>query len=503
MGGVNRCPGFVGALGYCLMLHPDAATLAFSEFGLANLGHKARTKRAVQIAEALFTNPSAPLSAACADWSQAKLGYRFLRSSKVAHDALLSGHIEATARRCEAHEVILALQDTCEADFSSHKATKGLSRIGNDEGRGLIFHTGLAVTADEHAVLGVLHQKVWTRPEEVRRSKGLSSAQRKKEPDLESRKWIETAQGCHSALREMSCRLIHVGDRESDIFELFEATVALGDSCVWRVKTDRCLSNDEVKAARAKGLPGAFPKLKTALVFAPVLSTKTVAVPARKGQPARVASVEIRAAMLPVEPPQNRVPQGDPLKLNLVWVYETDAPAGVDPVCWYLVTLEPINTPAQVEFVVRCYEARWIIEEFHMGVKTGCGLEKRQLETAHALHNALVFASVGAWHLLRLRDAARQPTPPPASEVLTPTQLEVLHALRPKLCHGANAYQALRAVASLGGFLCRKGDGEPGWRTLWTGFRHLLIAEQGYLAALDRPSSLLHEVALEGVNCFG
>jgi hypothetical protein len=188
---------------------------------------------------------------------------------------------------------------------------------------------------------------------------------------------------------------------------------------VWRVKTDRCLSNDEVKTARAKGLPGAFPKLKTALVFAPVLATKTVVVPARKGQPARVAAVEIRAAALPVEPPQNRVPRGDALTLNLVWVYEPDAPEGVEPVCWYLITLEPIETPTQVQFVVQCYEARWIIEEFHMGVKTGCGLEKRQLETAHALRNALVFASVCAWHLLVLRDTARLPTSPPASEVLS------------------------------------------------------------------------------------
>jgi hypothetical protein len=486
------------------MFHPDATSLALAEFGQVDLGHKARTKRAVQIAEVLFSNPSAPLSVACADWSQAKLSYRFLRSSTVMHHALLASHIEATARRCEPHPVILAIQDTCEADFSSHKSTTGLSRIGDDRGRGLIFHTSIAVVADEHhVVLGVVHQRVWTRPEETRRSKGLSSAQRKKEPDLESHKWIETAQASHQALSETSCRIIHVGDRESDVFELFEATVAIKDSCVWRVKTDRCLSNDEVKTARAKGLPGAFPKLKTALVFAPVLATKTVVVPARKGQPARVAAVEIRAAALPVEPPQNRVPRGDALTLNLVWVYEPDAPEGVEPVCWYLITLEPIETPTQVQFVVQCYEARWIIEEFHMGVKTGCGLEKRQLETAHALRNALVFASVCAWHLLVLRDTARQPTSPPASEVLSPTQLEVLHALRPKLSRGANAYQALRAVATLGGFLARKGDGEPGWRTLWVGFRQLLMAECGYLAALGRPPSLLHETALEGVNCFG
>ncbi|RYZ16262.1 MAG: IS4 family transposase [Myxococcaceae bacterium] len=480
------------------MLHADAASVAFAEFAAADLGHKARTKRAVQVAEAMLRCPGDSLSTACETWAQAKAGYRLLRHRRVTPAQLLSGHVQATVARCSSADVLLLLQDTCEADFSSRTSTSGLGQIGNEAGRGFLFHTTLAVAAGAtFDVLGVVDQQVWARSDDKpsRRSQKLTSAQRKKLDDLESRKWEQGARAAHQQLQSTRARRIHVGDRESDVFEFFEAIDALGDSCVLRVKTARCLTCEPVRQARAKNLPGVYPKLTTAMVWAPVVFTKTVNVPARPQHAARQAMVEVRAATVSIEPPQERSPRGNAMVRNVVWVIEPEPPQGEEAVSWFLLTKEPIETSEQVAFIVRCYEARWLIEEFHMGVKTGAGLEKSQLESAHALMNYLSLASVVAWHLLVLRDTARRAVPVPAGEVLTETQLEVLHGLRPKLRRGCSSYEALRTIATLGGFLARKSDGEPGWRTLWKGFRRLLHAEQGYLLALRRQLPALTEVA--------
>ncbi len=121
-----------------------------------------------------------------------------------------------------------------------------------------------------------------------------------------------------------------------------------------------------------------------------------------------------------------------------------------------------------------------------MGMKTGCSTEQRQLETVHALQNFLAFATVVAWQMLCLRDAARRPEPVRADQVLTPLQMTVLCGLRPRLKADCLAGEALRAIAVMGGFMGRKGDGNPGWRTLWAGFEKLLMAERGFLVARAR-----------------
>ena len=166
----------------------------------------------------------------------------------------------------------------------------------------------------------------------------------------------------------------------------------------------------------------------------------------------------------------------------MVWVREVDTPAGVEPLEWCLVTREPIETAEQVLAVEAMYESRWLIEEFHMGIKTGCGVEARQVETGHALRNLLAIATPIATQLLRLRHAARASQTTAATAVLSSRQVEVLRVLRPKLSREPTAYEALRWIANLGGFLMRTRDGEPGWRTLWKGFQKLLLVEIGYAA---------------------
>jgi len=172
------------------------------------------------------------------------------------------------------------------------------------------------------------------------------------------------------------------------------------------------------------------------------------------------------------------------LTLNVVRVREPSPPDGQQPVDWILLTTLDISTQEKIEEVVDIYRARWLIEEFFKALKTGCGFEKRQLESLHALLNALAVLSPIAWRLLRMRSLSREEPSRPASDVLTPTQLEILRRVPSKpIRTDATVHDAFLAVARLGGFLDR--NGRPGWRTLGLGFEELLTLERGYLAAAN------------------
>jgi hypothetical protein len=79
------------------------------------------------------------------------------------------------------------------------------------------------------------------------------------------------------------------------------------------------------------------------------------------------------------------------LRVNVVKVQETNCPKGVEPIRWFLVTTEPVQTRAQLEFVVDACRTRWVVEEFFKALKSGCRFEQRQLESFKSLDNALAI----------------------------------------------------------------------------------------------------------------
>jgi hypothetical protein len=400
-----------------------------------------------------------------------------LSNPQVEHDDILSGHIDRTVERCLGRSTVLVIQDTTTLSYTEHREVRGLGPINDSKrARGFLAHTALAVGVEDHAVLGVLDQHVWVRGER-KVTQGESCVARKKRR-RESEHWAATQRriGKLFAGQAKRPRVIATFDREGDIFEAFEALDELGHSFVIRATHNRLVDSEGESKEYSLDI----------VERAPIIAHYTVDVPARPGRAARQAQMEVRATSLAIRPPRNRERRGDSLPLNLVAAIERVPPEGVEPLVWYLVTREPIATEADVLAVVRAYEARWIIEELHMGMKTGCSTEERQLGTVHALQNFLAFATVVAWQMLCLRDAARRPEPVRADQVLTRLQMTVLCGLRPRLKADCLAGEALRAIATMGGFMGRKGDGNPGWRTLWAGFEKLLMAEKGFLVAQGR-----------------
>lgn len=201
--------------------------------------------------------------------------------------------------------------------------------------------------------------------------------------------------------------------------------------------------------------------------------------PARRHRVARLSFAARRVELK--RTPEGRTAKAATLCLNVIHVFERKPPSGEPPVEWFLLTNLPVDTDEAIAFAVDCYRARWTIEEYFKALKTGCQFEKRQLESAHSLLNALAILAPVAWRLLLLRHLARAKQHSPANAALTDKQLEVLRAVAKKpLPKRLTAREAMLAVAALGGHL--KSNGDPGWLVLGRGMHDLLLLELGWRA---------------------
>jgi hypothetical protein len=194
---------------------------------------------------------------------------------------------------------------------------------------------------------------------------------------------------------------------------------------------------------------------------------------------ARSAELAVSAIAVEIRRSNNHSP-GVPasLKVNVVTVTERGCPRGVEPIAWFLVTTEPIETRAQIEFIVDAYRTRWIVEEFFKALKSGCGFERRQLESYQSLENALAVFLPIAVRLLALRGAVRADPGGPC-RTLTAQQIAILrsHTTRAMSPTPTNEEAAL-ALGELGGHL--RSNGPPGWAILGRALDRLLLIELGW-----------------------
>jgi hypothetical protein len=203
----------------------------------------------------------------------------------------------------------------------------------------------------------------------------------------------------------------------------------------------------------------------------------------------RVAELNVAVTHVEVRHPaytEGRSRKGSPLPrsvpMNVVHVSELNAPAGEKPVEWTLLTTLPVDTKENVQLVIDCYRRRWLIEEYFKAIKTGCAFEKRQLESAHALLNALGLFIPMAWRLLALRNLARETPDLPGSDFASARQLTILRARRKvALSPIPTVREVMLAIAAEGGHI--KNNGDPGWIVLGRGYEKLLNMELGFLIA--------------------
>jgi hypothetical protein len=467
---------------------PDCLALDFGlqHFGKADLGDKRRTDRLVKSANRIVQRPDQSLPHKLHTPADLDAFYRLMNRPETTHAAVIDPHREVTREKMLLHSgPVLIIHDATELDYTTITSLIDLGQIGNGRRRGYICQNSLAVavTPDTAEVLGLANQILHTR---CKTPRGETKAQSRQRQDRESRLWVDGAQAV-GATPEGAC-WVHVADRGSDTFEALENFNNLGLFLV-RANTSRKIARghdpDSPTDAKLLDYARSLPSSGTQSVKVQYRPADRKGKKRRPAQPQRQATVRIAAAPVQIQAPHvHRGEHGDePLALWIVHLLEENPPSKADPLEWFLLTNRPVHTLADALEVVRWYELRWIIEELHKAMKTGCRVQNLQFTTEEALKPAIALLSVVATFLLNLRELARRPDADtrPACEVACPQMVKVLCLSRYKEDRPNWSLKAfMLALGRLGGHQNRKSDGMPGWLTLWRGWQALHPLVQGY-----------------------
>ena len=358
---------------------------------------------------------------------------------------------------------MLAIQDKTELDLGKRQRTRGIGAISNQAAKGLHVHNVLAVSS-KGVPLGLLSQKVWTR-EKVRKGKGLQ-ARRRAIADKESQRWLDSLETSQSLIPQ-EIEVITIADREADIYELFAHRRRFGSHLLIRAAQNRRVW----KADEERG------KLFEALRKVATCGQKTLELQRTPRRKARFATLTVRFTTLELQPPTGKKEIQPGIMVQAILAEEENPPPGEKVVSWLLLTTLPVANWADACDCLEKYADRWLIERFHYVLKSGCGVEELQLETAERMEKALATYAIVAWRLLWLTYEARKNPEKKIDEVLEEQEWKVLYLATQKNKALPNQSptlrEGIRQIASLGGFLGRKGDGEPGVKTLWRGWQRL------------------------------
>lgn len=431
------------------------------EFRTLDLGDKRRVQRAKRIMSSFLEAPAASIPVACRTEAETKAAYRFL-SSDVSPQALRAAQSDAVVERIGSRRRVLAVHDKTNLDLTCCPGIEGLGPLDSPLCRGLKVQTVLLL--DEAGVpLGVIDQQVWARDEEV----GKKRTRRDRAPEEKEswywRKGFDVVQERVPA----GVEVIGIADRESDIYFVLAMPRREGMHLLVRSAHNRAVESEEHRY------------LREAVEAAPVAGKYDLKLARTRKRGERTAKLEVRIAQVVLKPPRHgKNGQGlDSMPLSAVWVRECgEVPKGEKRVEWLLLATWPVEGLKAALECVEMYAHRWKVERYHYVLKSGCRIEHLQLETADRLDRALALYSFVAWRLLWLTYQARQRGTCPCTEALDDDEWRVLLTVsgvrQPR--DPPTLLDAIRLIAQFGGFQGRKGDGDPGVKAIWQGWRCLM-----------------------------
>ena len=452
----------------------SSADWAAQEFGAVELGDKRRTRRAVKVAAVMAAHPAASIPAQNQRWADTKATYRLFDQDDVTFQGVSEPHWRRTRQEASSRACVLLIQDGSQLDFTRHTSVEGLGFIGDGGGRGLMLHSVLAVDPavgpkGEAAVLGLAHQQVWIR----RQVPAGETRTQRKARQTQARVWTQAVEavGCLGA-----ARCIHVADREADNFDFFDACRRHGAGFLVRAYQDR-------RAALGHEAEESQGHLLSLVRQLPALGHKRLYVRRRPTCQPGWRTLQVAAAPVTLFAPWLNDGDAPPLRCWVVRVWEESTP-GHEAIEWVLICSEPVASLSAALEAAQWYSLRWLIEEYHKCLKTGCRVEQRQLEDLRALQALIGMLAIVAVRLLQLKQQARLDPDRLAVESVSSEHVRMLSTYWGLPAETLTVYQFWRHVARLGGFLARTGDGEPGWQTLWQGWQKLDLMTLG--ATIER-----------------
>ncbi len=398
------------------------------------------------------------------NWSDLKAGYRLIDSDQATFANIGDPHRQAT-KNCPPGTWLI-VSDTTEVEFGRDNKARGLGPLGRGSGRGFLLHSGLMVHPTTREVRGLAGQVVRCRKPAPKGETGLARLKRNRESEL----WGQLAEQIGPPPE--GARFVFVCDRGADDFEYL--CRLLHQRHDWLIRVAR--SNRKVSVSGEKT------SLDEALEQMPVAGSYELTYRLPTGGE-RTAKMEVRFGLVGLLAPHFRSPwlKASGIEMIATWVVmarETHPPRDVEPLEWVLYSSLPVENFEDACQRLDDYGGRWMIEEFHKALKTGCRVEERQYRTVERLEAITALLSVVAVRLLQLRQVARTAPDTPAEDVVPPLWVTMLASLRKRQINTVREFY--RQLAGLGGHLLRKGDGEPGWITLWRGFEKLHLAVRAW-----------------------
>ena len=449
------------------------------ELAACNLADERLTKRLRKLLGQIGGAMGQSIPFACQDWANAKGAYRFLSNGRVTEADILAGHFQSTRDRAGMEKgMIFVLHDTTEFTFQREASaaigvTKSVNSGRDKAGRvrshtvcGILMHSSLVLTT-EGVPLGLAAVKVWTR----QKFKGTAALKKKINPTRvpierkESIRWLNNLAHSTGLLGDPG-RCVHIGDRESDIYELFCLAHEVGTHFLLRTCVNRRAGDGDHTVADE-------------MTQVAVKKRHRIGVRDNNGDPDH-AVLEIKYRKIRVLPPIGKWKRYSPLELTVIHAEEAATPRNRKKISWKLITDLPIDSARAAVEKLEWYAMRWKIEVFHKILKSGCKAEDSKLRTAQRLANLIAVFCIVSWRVFWMTMLNRSVPGAPAELALTETEIHVLdHLLRTDLTKRKTLSCYLLKIARLGGYLARASDPPPGNIVMWRGLSRLRDIEIG------------------------
>lgn len=448
------------------MLIKDTEQWAENLFANADLGDQRRTKRLVKLSEQMAANIGSSIVQSSDSQASVEGAYRFIRNDKIIASSIATAGFNALLSALKQASTILALEDTSTLTYK-HSVKKELGHTGPRKdcaAKGMMAHSVLMVDADNENTIGLGEQYRW-----CRNSKSFGKSRQRAERDYcdkESYKWQRASESMATRFAPVMNNIISVCDRESDLFDYIKYKQENQQRFVVRANHDRKLFNESFKVSEF------IAKQSTEVSY-------QVKIQQKGGRKSRVANVDVRYAQVEVGGPKQRG-KTEKEQLTIISCDEVLPPEGTKPLCWKLYTNESIKTAEQALKIVRYYELRWRVEEFHKAWKSaGTQVESLRLQSRSNLEKMIVITAFIAVRLLQLRELVSTKNAAEdinCQEFFSPLEWKLLWTktekkVLPKELPSLNwAYYAL---AKLGRWHDSKRNGVVGWNALWDGWQIL------------------------------
>jgi len=430
--------------------------LAKEDWSKINFGDRRLNERAITIGSKFLKNPFVSPPKMMKSLKDTKAFYRFMDSEKVSHKKLITPHISNSKHKFLNSKVILAIQDSTTISLDRNYEIEGLYQVGgrnNCKAKGVLVHNTISVIPyEEYGVVeGLLHQIIHER---------LPKSERTKKNNDNSL-WIKSIEAI--GLAPENTTIIDIMDRGGDILEIMNSSQKNNHEFIIRAKHNRRLKEK---------WENLFDFAKTILVE----GQKLLQVQGNKGRKRRTAKINISFAKVTL--PKTSV-DNKPVNCSIVRAFEVDCPDNQEPLEWFILTSLEVKNIDDALKITKYYSYRWIIEEYHKCMKTGFRLEKTQLKSLKRIENLLGFIAVSSVKLLQLRDIVRHEPEADAKEYVEKEDINIVRAYYKVEQTEMTINKFLRYIAQMGGFLNRKSDGNPGWESIWEGWKFFLGMKEG------------------------